>query len=102
MRLAIRLGLTINFALGTINLVVQTYEGAPPHAGQTWDDLVVSHILPHEGSTATRLPWSVLTASANTALDLYILLLPLPLTYKMKLPTRKRIQMALIFLTGLL
>lgn len=98
MRLAIWFGLSFNFAISGTGLVIRTYSSAP-HIGQTWNDVIVSQLINYD---PTVMPWAMVSAAANTVLDLYIFILPLPLISKLNLPLRKRIRVAFVFLTALL
>ena len=52
--------------------------------------------------TAKNIPLTYVQGSVNVASDFYILCLPIPGVWQLQLPTRKKIGVLAIFMTGLL
>ena len=69
---------------------------ATPRPSETW----VSHLVSSEEMKATRL--SVPLSAVGLFFDIVILLLPIAGVMRLQLPTRRKIGIMLIFLTGLL
>ncbi|KUI58338.1 hypothetical protein VP1G_05588 [Cytospora mali] len=98
MRFAIRIGLGVNFILYTTSLVVLSYFSAP-HIGQTWDDIVLQYV---ENPKLFSIYWGVGTAAVSLVLDIYILILPLPIIVKLNMSATKRVQLMAVFFTAFL
>lgn len=98
LRLAIRIGLGVNFALYVTSLVLHTYYSTP-HNGMTWDDLLFESI---KAPVLFELYWGLITGTIGTVLDIYIFVLPLPVTLRLNLSKSSRIQVIAIFSTALL
>ncbi|KAK8043459.1 hypothetical protein PG993_005889 [Apiospora rasikravindrae] len=67
-----------------------------PRVGHSWDELVTN------GSPQKLVYWGIVQGSLATVLDIYILILPLPILSKLQLPLRKRLQLAAVFATAIL
>ncbi|KAI1498629.1 hypothetical protein F5X99DRAFT_317494 [Biscogniauxia marginata] len=97
MRIAIWIGIAATFAIYAAGLAVTSYFAAP-HAGETWDQLLVKVI----GTIIFPLYWAVAQGSASTLLDIYIFILPLPVIFRLKLSTKRKIQLTAVFFTAFL
>ena len=84
--------LTSSFYLA---MTVAQFVSSTPRRGETW----LSH-LAHENSVSrdTAVPQSVV----GLAIDIYILILPIIAVSRLQLPTRQKLGVMLIFMTGLL
>ncbi|KAK2611455.1 hypothetical protein N8I77_004793 [Diaporthe amygdali] len=98
LRLAIQVGIAVNFLLYGISIAVLTYYSTP-HIGQTWDDVVTEAVLHRD---IFVLKWSVGQATSGAALDIYIFILPLPTISRLNLFIRKRIQLMAVFFIAVL
>lgn len=98
MRLAIYIGITINFLMYFTSVAILAWYSVP-HIGQTWDDVVV-HAALHPDIFAFK--WGVGQATVGTVLDIYIFILPLPTISRLNLSTRRRIQLMVVFFTAIL
>ncbi|PHH82715.1 hypothetical protein CDD82_5070 [Ophiocordyceps australis] len=98
-RLAIRIGMGANLVLYTVCIIILIVYGVP-HIGQTWDNLVIENI--NIADSSWNLYWGVAQAPASMLLDVYILILPLPIVSSIKMSRRSRAQVFGVFLTGLL
>ena len=67
-----------------------------PSSGQSWADTLNTGRCIHSNVV------NYLQAAFGVLSDFYILILPMPIVYKMKLPFRKKVGVAAIFATGLL
>ncbi|KAF3764307.1 hypothetical protein M406DRAFT_42629 [Cryphonectria parasitica EP155] len=98
MRVAIQIGLTLNFILYATLLVTSSYYMVPRN-GQTWDDVVqkqTSFSGPHATTECT-----VAIAALGVLLDMYIFILPLPVISRLHMSSGRRIQVMLVFFTAL-
>lgn len=98
MRLAIYIGITVNFLKYFTSAATMTWDSVP-HVGQTWDDVVIDAAF---HPPLFRLKWSVAQAAIGTVLDIYIFILPLPTISRLNLSRRRRIQLLLVFFTAIL
>ncbi|KAI0394223.1 hypothetical protein F5Y17DRAFT_428750 [Xylariaceae sp. FL0594] len=96
-RIAINFGLLITFLVYLSNIPLAAVYAAP-RAGQSWDDLLVSLKV---NSRPFALGGTV-QSGVGTLLDFYIFFLPLPILFKLQMPTRRQLQLVAIFSTGLL
>ncbi|KAI9158141.1 hypothetical protein HJFPF1_06131 [Paramyrothecium foliicola] len=97
MRRAIQAGIVFAFAFYTTGLSLSSYYAAP-HAGQTWDELMVKSI----NTTIFALKWGVAQGSVNVLFDIYIFVLPLPIIARLNLSLKKKMKIIALFLVGLL
>lgn len=97
MRIAIWIGIAVTFVLYASTLAIMSYFAAP-HAGHTWDELVLDFI----GTTIFPLKWGVAQSAVNTMLDIYIFILPLPVIYRLNLSRRRKAQLLGVFFIGVL
>jgi hypothetical protein len=65
-----------------------------PHNGKPWDFSVLSNC----NHLATP---GLVQAAVNIAADMVIIILPLPIIFKLKIPTGKKIALTGVFATGL-
>lgn len=59
-------------------------------------------MLDSMGSISISLYWAVIQGALGTVFDLYIFILPLPIVFRLKLSTKKRIQVTALFMVALL
>jgi hypothetical protein len=97
MRIAIRAGIAFTFVFYALGLCISSYFSAP-HVGQGWDHL----LSPDREGGDVSLHWAVVQGSVGLALDIYIFILPLPMVARLKLSTRKKIQVTALFLVAVL
>ena len=67
-----------------------------PNPGQTWIDTLSTQRCIHS------IIVNYLQAVFGVISDLYILILPMPILFKLKLPYKKKVGVAAIFATGIL
>lgn len=67
-----------------------------PRAGHGWDELSI------HGAPEKMTYWVTVQAVLTTALDIYILVLPLPILRKLHLPLGKKLQLGAVFATAIL
>ncbi len=79
-----------------ISMTVAAFIFATPRRGETWPE----HLITKEELRAVTLP--VPTSSFGVVIDLVILLLPIIAVMQLQLPTRRKIGLICIFMTGLL
>lgn len=97
MRIAIWIGIAVNFLLNGLTLAIMSYYGAP-HAGHTWDELAVESV----GTTIFALYWSVGFGPLNIVLDIYIFVLPLPVIYRLNISWTRKAQIFGVFFIAVL
>ena len=93
-RYSVYLGIASAAAMYTTSFVMYGYL-CLPHRGQSWIEAGLSSRC-HE-------QWIVIgyvRGPFNVVSDLFLLLLPLPAVWQLRLPVRKRIWVAGVFLTG--
>lgn len=67
-----------------------------PRPGMTWDDVFLS------GQSGANVPfWPVVSSALHLMLDLYIVLLPLPIIAKLNWSTKQKLKAALVFSTAI-
>ncbi|RJE22805.1 hypothetical protein PHISCL_04863 [Aspergillus sclerotialis] len=103
MRSAIYFGLVLAELQSWPTLAFTSYYLAP-HAGQTWSEFrrKLSYELYAYDVPRTLLYWVVAQGAAAVLLDLYIILLPIPLVLKLHLPRKQRLQVLGISSTALM
>lgn len=95
MRFLIISGIAFAFVVYILVMIpLMAYYCAPP-IGHEWDLMVLK-------SCRRTLVFGVVQAVTNLILDLYILALPIPVVLRLQLPTRKKVGILAIFMTGLL
>lgn len=94
-RIAIWIGLTLNFLIYAPGIAVLTYYGAP-RVGETWLDTL------GDGRNLIPLPWWQAQSALSVAIDIYIFVLPLPTLTRLHLPTRRRISLVAVFSVALM
>ncbi|KAI9792568.1 MAG: hypothetical protein M1816_002088 [Peltula sp. TS41687] len=67
-----------------------------PRAGESWD---LALLQGRCGHSATH---TLVAGTLGTAIDIYILILPLPIIFGLNLPFKRRVGLALIFLVGII
>ncbi|KAG8167965.1 hypothetical protein KVR01_003654 [Diaporthe batatas] len=98
MHIAIMIGIAINVLLYGLSIPVLSYYSTP-HVGKTWDDVVVDAVM---NPQIFAFKWSTGQAAVGSALDIYIFILPIPIISRLKLSTRKRMQLIAVFGTAIL
>lgn len=68
-----------------------------PHRGEKWDMVLLSSKRCSAASTHT-----VITGAIGTALDIYMLILPLPIIAELNLAPRRKLGLVLVFMAGIL
>ncbi|KID97608.1 hypothetical protein MAJ_06480, partial [Metarhizium majus ARSEF 297] len=96
MKTAIWAGIACTFVIYTSGLAVSSYFAAL-YLGKTWDEIIAEAL----GSTLFPLYWAVGQGAPSTLLDVYIVILPLPTIYRLKLCWWKKVQVAAVFLVAL-
>lgn len=77
-----------------ISVAVASFIFVTPRHGETWPE----HLLSKEESRSTSLPVPISSFSVVT--DLVILILPIVAVMQLQLPTRRRIGVICVFMTG--
>lgn len=91
-----QLTLSLSFLVYFSSIPIATVFCAPVKSGQNWLD---PKLLQSCGKTTWQAP---LQGSLNVAVDMIILVLPLPVIRRLKLRASKRIALAIVFLMGFL
>ncbi|KFA68082.1 hypothetical protein S40285_02572 [Stachybotrys chlorohalonatus IBT 40285] len=97
MRTAIRAGLIFAFVFYAAGLAISSYYSTPRN-GRSWTETMLDSM----GSISISLYWAVIQGALGTVFDLYIFILPLPIVFRLKLSTKKRIQVTALFMVALL
>jgi hypothetical protein len=92
-RLAIYLGLVVNWTFYTIILIVTLYFTSPA-PGQSWAE---SFLSPRYARIDA---WMMPIAAGSLVLDVYILLLPIASVWRLQMSTRKKLGVLAVFATG--
>jgi flavin-dependent dehydrogenase len=95
-RIAIWAGLVATFLQSAATVAFQSYT-LTPDPGKTWDDAALNSKAERMGGS-----WWIANAALYIALDLYVLLLPLPIIVRLNWSTKKRLKALAVFSTGLL
>lgn len=95
MRMAIYFGLLMTFLIYFPSLPLSSYY-LTPRPGQTWEDLLTN------GAPQHLVYWGVVQGSLSIALDIYILILPIPVLSRLHLPFRKKLQLVALFATAVM
>lgn len=98
MRWAIRIGHAANVITYTTSIGVFVY-CTTPRIGRTWDNFIAAIEM---DTLKFAVFWTIAQGAAGVLLDIYIFILPLPVVLRLKLSTRRRIQLIAIFFTALL
>ncbi|EQK99828.1 hypothetical protein OCS_04458 [Ophiocordyceps sinensis CO18] len=98
MRWAIRIGHAANVITYTTSIGVFVY-CTTPRIGRTWDNFIAAIEM---DTLRFAVFWTIAQGAAGVLLDIYIFILPLPVVLRLKLSTRRRIQLIAIFFTALL
>jgi hypothetical protein len=94
MRNAICVGHVFNFLIYAAGVaVVIVYES--PRIGEPWTAVL-------DGRTLIPLKWWQAHAALSIALDFYIFVLPLPSTWRLQIPIRRRIPVMAVFSLALM
>lgn len=67
-----------------------------PWPGETWQDVVLN------GRPQKISPWGFVQGPLNIVIDLYTFILPFPILAKLKLSSRRRLELLVIFSTAFL
>ena len=95
LRICVYIGAIFTTVFYTTMMVVQ-FAFATPRPGETWLYHQVTENEVHS------LEMSVPQSAVGLAIDIYILVLPIIAVAQLQLPTRRKIGVSLIFMTGLL
>lgn len=97
MRLAIDAGLLVTFLVYLSNVPLAAVYAAP-RAGHSWESLL-------ETLQTNSKPFALggtIQSAIGTVLDMYILILPLHIVWRLQMPLAKRLQLVGVFSTALL
>ncbi|KAG7001477.1 hypothetical protein G7Y79_00031g065920 [Physcia stellaris] len=94
-RIAIAIGVATIAAQGIATIVGNTVLCVPKPGGN-WMLKASTH-----GCTKTATAFGVATGTLSVFNDIYILWIPLPIIWQLHLPTRKKVGVSIIFITGL-
>ena len=94
-RMFIIIGIIFAFVIYILIFIPLMASLCAPHVGQEWDLMVLK-------KCRRALAFGVVQATTNLIIDLYILALPIPVVLQLQLPTKKKIGILAIFMTGLL
>lgn len=92
-RPAVYFGLVFN-VLTYLPLIASSIYYTTPRGGATWGELALS-TEPQRG-----LYMSTVKAAMSVVMNLYILILPLPILSKLQMPVSKRVQLIAVFATA--
>lgn len=93
-RYMITIGIVFSFFFCLTTLAIAVYLCAP-HAGKDWDAEVL-------GSCSRHIAlYYVISGAVNMALDIFMLILPIPVVLQLQLPLKKKVGVLAIFMTGL-
>ena len=95
LRICAYIGLVVTTAF-YFGMTVAQFTFGTPRPGETW----YSHQQTQNETNSLKM--SVPQSAVGLAIDLYILILPMMAVSKLQLPLRRKIGVALIFMTGLL
>lgn len=95
MKLAIRIGLVATVIVYLPGLPIEAYFQAPA-AGESWEGVMTS------GKPQKAIYWGIVQSVLGIILDLYMLVLPLPVIIQLHMSRTKRIQLGLVFSTALM
>lgn len=93
MKIAIRIGLVINFLLYFTGIPVEAYYQAPG-IGQKWETLMLT------GKQRHAIYWGLVQSAVAIVLDFYIFILPLPVIAQLRISSRKQAKLGAIFSTA--
>lgn len=93
-RYMITIGIVFSFSVSFTNLAIAVYFCAP-HAGKDWNVMII-------GSCSQKIAfYYVISGTANMALDVFMLGLPIPVVLRLQLPLKKKLGVLAMFMTGL-
>lgn len=95
MRVAISVGMAITLVVYGAYIATISYHDAP-HAGQTWDQYAAS------GKTIFPLYLGIAGSAVNVMMDIFILVLPLPIIYSLNMSIKRKVQLVAVFFTAVL
>lgn len=90
-----KIGIVVAFLAYFPPTLILSYFDAP-HAGQTWEYLLVSG-MPEKG-----IPGGITIGCLSVLVDIYVFVLPIPPLLKLNMPLSKRIQLMVLFGTALM
>ncbi|KAI1261471.1 hypothetical protein F5Y18DRAFT_440370 [Xylariaceae sp. FL1019] len=97
MRVAIHVGIWTTFVVYLTSIIISTFI-IVPHNGESWDDAIEQRA----GRQQFSLCWGISLSSAVTLIDLYIVILPIPSLWRLRMSTRRKIQITAVFLVGII
>ena len=95
----LRIGAIVGAVVTTlfyVSFTIMLFVFSTPRLGQTF----VAHL--QTGEYFKSITVSIPMAAVGFAIDLYILILPIAGVYQLKLSTRRKIEVSLVFMTGIL
>ena len=95
LRICAYIGIAITTAF-YVSVTVASFALVTPRHGETWSE----HLFSDDFFKARNLP--VPTSSFGVVIDLVILVLPIVAVMQLQLPSRRKIGLIIVFLTGLL
>lgn len=93
MRIAIYVGLLVNFLLYFTGIPVTAYYGTPD-IGHTWESFILS------GKQRKAIYWGLVQSAVAIVLDVYMWVLPLPVVAQLRIPSKKQTKLGAIFSTA--
>lgn len=93
MKIVIWVGMAANFLIYFPSIPIISYYGAPS-PGESWENFTLS--LKPEKS----LVWGIVQSALVIVLDLYIFIIPIPVTLQLHMPWKTRLQLAAVFSTA--
>lgn len=86
-------GMAANFLIYFPSIPILSYYGAPS-PGQSWENLTLS-LKPTKS-----LVWGIVQSALVIILDLYLFIIPLPVTLQLHMPWTRRLKLAAVFSTA--
>ncbi|KAI0161960.1 hypothetical protein GGR57DRAFT_307648 [Xylariaceae sp. FL1272] len=97
MRIAIHIGVWTTLVVCLTSIIVTTLI-IVPHNGQPWNGAPT----PRSAIEQISIYWGISWSSAVTLIDTYIVILPIPSLWRLRMSTRRRIQITAVFLVGVI
>ena len=92
-RYSIYFAMAFSFPLYWLSVVIDSYYNAP-HIGEEWSEAIIA-----ERGVASSI-WGVVQGALNVLLDMFILMIPIPVILRLHLPAKKKAGTCVVFLTG--
>jgi large subunit ribosomal protein L36e len=100
LRYLVYFGIIFNFLFYASNATIQSIY-CTPYPGSTWNAFILSQ-LEHTNRCDQIITLSLVQSSVNIVSDVYMLILPIPAVWQLRLQTRQKMGVLSIFATGLL